>query len=89
MAKGMKTGGGSRKGKPNKETKQLREMILGAFNTWKAPDGKGGGEEWLKRQMDKNPAAFMALLGKVLPMQVQGSGEDGELIVSITRRIVK
>lgn len=40
MAKGVKTGGGSRKGRPNKETKALREMILGALD-------KVGGEAYL------------------------------------------
>ena len=38
------------------------------------------GTEWLKEQMDRNPAAYMALLGKVLPMQVTGANE-GPLVI--------
>ena len=45
------------KGRPNKATKALREMILGALEA-------NGGEEWLIAQMDKQPAA-KALLGRL------------------------
>jgi hypothetical protein len=65
MSIGKKTGGGSRKGKPNKATAALKDMILGALNAKK-------GQKWLEEQMDKNPAAFMTLLGKVLPTTLQG-----------------
>jgi hypothetical protein len=68
MAAGKKTGGGSRKGQPNKLTGAVREMVLAALNEL-------GGIEYLKRQAEKNPVAFMALLGKILPLQV--SGVDG------------
>jgi len=61
--------GGSRKGIPNKTTKALKDMILGATE-------RAGGEDFLLRQArKKNNAPFMALLAKVLPMQV--TGEDG------------
>ena len=60
MAKGRKTGGGSRKGRPNKETKALRELILGALD-------KVGGEDYLARQAEDNPSAFLSLIGRVLP----------------------
>ena len=33
---------------------------------------QAGGVDYLAAQAEKNPAAFMALLGKVLPMQVTG-----------------
>jgi len=67
MAKGKKTGGGTRKGSPNKENKALREMILGALDIV-------GGEKYLAAQAKKNPSAFLQLIGKVLPMQVTGAG---------------
>lgn len=71
MAIGRKTGGGSRKGRPNKLTADVKAMILGAL-------AAKGGQAWLEQQMDKNPAAYMTLLGKILPMQV--GGEDGDPI---------
>jgi FtsP/CotA-like multicopper oxidase with cupredoxin domain len=59
--------GGSRKGRPNKTTAQLREMVLQALD-------EAGGVMYLVRQAKRrNPAPFMALLGKVLPMQVTGA----------------
>lgn len=68
MAKGVKTGG-RQKGTPNKATKELKDMILGAL------DGQGG-EEYLQRVADSHPAAFLALVGKVLPMQVAGDPDN-------------
>jgi hypothetical protein len=57
---------GKPKGAVNKTTKALREMILLALS-------EAGGVDYLVRQAKKkNPAPFMALLGKVLPMQVTG-----------------
>jgi hypothetical protein len=64
MATGRKTGGRT-KGTPNKVTKALRDMILGALD-------EAGGQEYLTRQAGQNPTAFMALLGKVLPTQLTG-----------------
>lgn len=58
--------GGSRKGIPNKATKALKDMILQALD-------ETGGVEYLVRQAKKkNPAPFMALLAKVLPLQIAG-----------------
>lgn len=59
--------GGSRKGIPNKTTAQLKEMILQAL------DEAGGVAYLLKQARRRNPAPFMALLGRVLPMQVTGA----------------
>jgi len=42
MAKGKKTGGGSRKGVPNKITGDVRAMILGALDA-------AGGMEYLRK----------------------------------------
>jgi hypothetical protein len=65
--------GGSRKGIPNKATKELKEMILAAL------DGAGGVEYLQERASDPRTAsAFLTLVGKVLPMTVQGAGPNGE-----------
>lgn len=69
MALGKKTGGGSRKGKPNKITASVKAAILSAFDTV-------GGEHYLARQAEENPQAFMTLLGKVLPTQLTGDPEN-------------
>lgn len=62
--------GGSRKGIPNKNTKAIKDMILEALSEC------GGVEYLVKRANDpKTAAAFLGLVGKVLPTQV--TGEDG------------
>ena len=65
MALGHKTGG-RQKGTPNKVTRELKEMILGALDD-------AGGQEYLAQQAKESPAAFMTLVGKVLPLKVAGS----------------
>lgn len=62
---------GRPKGSPNKITRELREMILGAL-------ADKGGQEYFAKQADENPTAFMTLLGKILPTQVTGLN-DGPL----------
>lgn len=63
--------GGRQKGTPNKVTVALKEAILRALED----ADKGGSIGYLTRQANENPAAFMTLVGKVLPTQV--TGEDG------------
>ena len=70
MPKPPQLTGGSRKGKPNRVTKELKEMILTAL------DGAGG-VEYLQGQAKDNPVAFLTLIGKVLPLTVKHSGEVG------------
>jgi hypothetical protein len=74
---------GKPKGATNKVTKELKAMILEALDN-------AGGIDYLATQAKEKPAAFLALVGKVLPMTVQGPGEGGEFIITaIERRIVK
>ena len=54
-------GKGRVKGVPNKLTKELKAMILGALDD-------AGGQAYLAQQAQDNPAAFMTLVGKVLPL---------------------
>ena len=79
-------GSGRKKGSQNKFTKALKEAIL------EAAEGshKEGTVGYLKDQARDNPTAFMSLLGKVLPMTVQGPGADGAFVVhQIERKIVE
>ena len=59
---GKKTGGGSRKGRPNKAG-DLRSMMAQALS-------EAGGVAYLKRHASKSPAAFMNLLGRLEPKDV-------------------
>lgn len=75
-----KTGGRAR-GTPNKTTALLKDAILQAAD-------KAGGElgmvGYLQTQADANPGPFLALLGKVLPLQVTGD-KGGPIQVTIAR----
>lgn len=74
--------GASRKGIPNKITKQLKDMILGALDD-------AGGQQYLARQAEENPGAFLALIGKVLPITLISNADDqAPAPVSITFNIV-
>ena len=64
MARGHKTGG-RQKGTPNKINRELRMMVLEALD-------RAGGADYLYQQAKtKNPTAFMALLGRILPSEVK------------------
>lgn len=65
-------GKGRPKGAPNKTTALLKDAIL------KAATDAGGGDmaAYLKQQALDNPGPFMALLGKVLPMQIAGDPDN-------------
>jgi len=58
-----RAGMGRPKGSVNKVTKELKDMILTALE-------ESGGVEYLKDRAKDNPAAFLTLIGKVLPLQV-------------------
>ena len=70
-------GPGRKAGVPNKSTTAIKDMIIAALD-------KKGGMEYLARQADENPVAFMGLVGKVLPMQLTGA--DGEKLVIEIRK---
>jgi|SRR3954470_12262000 hypothetical protein len=67
---------GRAKGTPNKTTKLLKDATLKAAEK---AGGKQGLIGFLEKQANKaNNAPFMALLAKVMPLQV--TGEDGDPI---------
>ncbi len=68
MAKGHKTGG-RKKGSVNKVTASLKDTILQALSL-------AGGSTYLLAQAEKNPSAFLSLVGRVLPLQVKDGGAE-------------
>jgi hypothetical protein len=62
-----KAGPGRPKGALNKTTAAVKDMILQALSN-------KGGTAYLEEQADKNPTAFLSLVGKVLPLDVTASG---------------
>ena len=65
--------GGRQKGTPNKTTALLKDAILQAAEAAGDREGMVG---YLTKQAKANPAAFMTLLGKVLPMQIAGDPDN-------------
>jgi hypothetical protein len=63
---------------PNKTTLAIKEMITTALSNV-------GGAEYLERRANdpRTAAAFLGLVGKVLPMQV--TGEDGGPVQTVMR----
>jgi hypothetical protein len=66
-------GSGRKSGTPNKVTAELKDLILGALDD-------AGGRVYLAQQAQANPAAFLTLVGKVLPLKVTGK-DGGPLVV--------
>lgn len=86
VGKGL-PGPGRPKGVPNKATALLKDAILQAAER---AGGDGGMVEYLTQQAQENPGPFMALLGKVLPIQtMHGSDPENPLPGVITLNIVK
>jgi len=65
---GVNTGNSRPKGVPNKINALLKDEILQAAAN-AHPDGRVG---YLTQQANENPVAFMTLVGKVLPTQIDG-----------------
>ena len=79
-------GMGRKKGSLNKTTALLKDAILQAAE---GAGGKDGMVGYLTVQAIENPGPFMALLGKVLPIQLAGDSENPVAVALIERRIVK
>lgn len=65
--------GGGRAGMPQKIPQSIKEMVENALH-------KAGGVDYLARQAEANPVAFMGLVGRVLPLQLAGA-DGGKLVV--------
>ena len=76
--KGNPKTGGRKKGSVNKTTALLKDAILEAAQ--QAGGDTDGLIAYLTKQAEENPGPFMALLGKVLPIQAAASVDDDEPI---------
>ena len=76
-----KAGPGRPKGAKNKITNDIKRMVLSALD-------KAGGENYLLKQAEKNPTAFMTLLGKILPTQITGDDENPVTFVGVVKRVI-
>lgn len=74
-----KAGPGRPKGVPNKTTSLIKDAIVQAATN---AGGAGGMVGYLERQAEDNPGPFMALLGKVLPTQVDAKVSGNLTVVS-------
>lgn len=70
-----KKGPGRPAGKPNKLTADLKDMIEGALSD-------AGGRAYLAQQAQENPAAFMGLVGKLIPKDVNAK-LTGDMILKV------
>ena len=75
-------GKGRKAGVPNKVTGALKDMILQALSNV-------GGAAYLEGQARKNPNAFLALVGRVLPLQVKDGGADPQVPAPVIHEHVK
>ena len=73
MALSRTSGQGRPKGTPNRFNRTIKEMVELALR-------KAGGVDYLARQAEENPVAFMGLVGRVMPLQVTGS-DGGALLI--------
>ena len=79
-----KPGPGRKKGIPNKDTALIRDMIAQAL------ESAGGVEYLVSRANDPRTASsFLALVGKVMPVQVTGANGGAIEIEQRTVRYVK
>jgi len=65
-------GNGRPKGAQNKTTKAVKDMLMTALDQL-------NGSEYFLEQARENPAAFMSLVGKLIPTEVKNqlTGSDG------------
>lgn len=68
-------GKGRPKGALNKQTAALKDMILTALDD-------AGGIDYLVKQSEENPQAFMTLVGKVLPLDVNNN-HGGKIVAQV------
>lgn len=78
---GKRPGAGRPKGSLDKGNALIREMIVQALD-------EAGGVEYLVNTAKSHQGAFLALIGKVMPVQVEGAG-GGPVQIERAVRFVK
>ena len=71
--------GGRKCGTPNRMTTILKDAILQAATE----EGGGNIVTYLRQQVREQPGPFLALLGRVLPLQLQNDRDNPRLITQI------
>lgn len=79
---GTRPGAGRPKGSLDKGNALIREMVVQALN-------KAGGIAYLSRIAESHPAAFLALVSKVMPIQIEGTAPDGSIAATLTIEYVR
>lgn len=85
MAIGQKTGG-RQKGSLNKVTSSAKDAIS------QAADELGGTDRlvaWVKEEASNERVFWGTIYPKLLPLQVNGSGEEGEFITKMIVEFIK
>lgn len=80
MAIGKKTGGRT-KGTPNKLSASVKDNVISVFEDL-------GGTEHMKLWASENPTQFYNIYAKLLPLQLNGAGENGEHISKVVVEFV-
>ena len=70
---------GRRAGTPNRVSQSVREALAGALRA-------KGGQEYFERQADDNPGAFMALVGKLLPIEHSIDPDSASTVAELLRQ---
>jgi hypothetical protein len=73
---GARPGAGRPKGSLDKGNALIREMIVEALHGV-------GGVEYLQQKAQTHPQAFMSLIGKVMPVQVEGGDKPIEHSIKV------
>lgn len=74
-------GKGRRKGVPNKTTALMKDAITAVYADLQKTTGQEHGHflNWAK----ETPTEFYKLAAKLIPIQVNGSGDEGEHVVKV------
>ena len=74
---GARKNSGRPKGSKDKGNAMIREMIVQALDA-------AGGVSYLQEKAESHPQAFLALIGKVMPIQVEGGDSPVQHTMKVT-----